>query len=189
MDLDILFYEDLILNAENLKIPHQGVLERDFVLKPFLDINREFIHPIEKKSVQNLYENILKNQNIAKSNPEKVLVLPKPQNQEAIFNLGKKTLSMGIFNLTPNSFYSRKNLSAEKKYFDIKTFQEETKFFDIIDIGGEATNVLSKAISSEEEISRLLPLFKAIQKDKELSEMLISLDTRKVSIHYNLMTN
>lgn len=168
------------MNERNLIIPHEGVSERDFVLKPFLDINREFIHPIEKKSIQNLYEKMLKNPNIAKSNPEKVLVLPKPQNQEIILHLEKKTLSMGIFNLTPNSFYPRNRLLDEKIHFNIKNLQEETKFFDIIDIGGEATNVFSKSISCEEELARLIPFFKELQKEKDFSELVISLDTRKV---------
>jgi len=38
IDLDILFYEDRIINRKNLKIPHPKIFEREFVTKPLLEI-------------------------------------------------------------------------------------------------------------------------------------------------------
>lgn len=38
IDLDILFYADKIINRKDLKIPHPKVFERDFVIKPLLEI-------------------------------------------------------------------------------------------------------------------------------------------------------
>jgi 2-amino-4-hydroxy-6-hydroxymethyldihydropteridine diphosphokinase len=38
VDLDILFYGDKIINSKNLKVPHPKVFERDFVIKPLLEI-------------------------------------------------------------------------------------------------------------------------------------------------------
>ena len=50
IDLDILFYNDLIYNNTNLIIPHKGITERDFVLIPMCEIAPDFIHPeINKK--------------------------------------------------------------------------------------------------------------------------------------------
>lgn len=37
IDLDILLYEDQTLNHERLKIPHPGIPERDFVLRPLAE--------------------------------------------------------------------------------------------------------------------------------------------------------
>jgi len=38
IDLDILFYADKIINRKNLKIPHPKLFEREFVIKPLLEI-------------------------------------------------------------------------------------------------------------------------------------------------------
>jgi len=54
IDLDILLYDDLIMETPDLVIPHPGVGEREFVLKPLAEIAPEKIHPIYKKSIKSL---------------------------------------------------------------------------------------------------------------------------------------
>lgn len=54
IDLDILFYDDLILDAASLIIPHPRLQERDFVLIPLAEIAPEKIHPRLNKSVVEL---------------------------------------------------------------------------------------------------------------------------------------
>ncbi len=54
IDLDILFYDDLILDAEDLKIPHPDIANRIFVLLPMFEIAPDYIHPVEKKSIGRL---------------------------------------------------------------------------------------------------------------------------------------
>jgi 2-amino-4-hydroxy-6-hydroxymethyldihydropteridine diphosphokinase len=51
IDLDILFYNDLILDSASLTIPHPLIPERKFVLLPLSEIMGEFLHPVEKKKV------------------------------------------------------------------------------------------------------------------------------------------
>jgi 2-amino-4-hydroxy-6-hydroxymethyldihydropteridine diphosphokinase len=46
IDIDILFYEDLITVEESLKIPHPHLHERKFVLIPLCEIAPEFVHPV-----------------------------------------------------------------------------------------------------------------------------------------------
>jgi 2-amino-4-hydroxy-6-hydroxymethyldihydropteridine diphosphokinase len=58
IDLDILFYDDLILKQEGLEIPHPGIPERSFVLAPMNEIAPEFIHPALKKSMRILLAEI-----------------------------------------------------------------------------------------------------------------------------------
>ncbi|MCB8983565.1 MAG: 2-amino-4-hydroxy-6-hydroxymethyldihydropteridine diphosphokinase [Ardenticatenaceae bacterium] len=45
IDIDILFYDDLILDEDTLIIPHPFVEERAFVLAPLADIAPDFVHP------------------------------------------------------------------------------------------------------------------------------------------------
>ncbi len=54
IDLDILFYDDLILKTPELEIPHPFIQERDFVLKPLCEIAPEKIHPVLGKTVREL---------------------------------------------------------------------------------------------------------------------------------------
>ena len=56
MDIDILFFNDLVINSEKLIIPHPELAKREFVLKPLNDIASDFIEPISKKSISTLYE-------------------------------------------------------------------------------------------------------------------------------------
>ncbi len=55
IDIDILFYEKSIVKDDNLTIPHPRIDERRFVLEPLLESDPEFIHPLTKKSVRELY--------------------------------------------------------------------------------------------------------------------------------------
>jgi aminodeoxychorismate synthase component I/2-amino-4-hydroxy-6-hydroxymethyldihydropteridine diphosphokinase len=60
IDIDILFYDNLVYNNNQLQIPHPKMQEREFVLKPFMDLEPDFFHPLLKKTMRQLY-NELKN--------------------------------------------------------------------------------------------------------------------------------
>jgi 2-amino-4-hydroxy-6-hydroxymethyldihydropteridine diphosphokinase len=56
IDIDILLYDDLILNENGLKIPHPLMHERRFVLVPLNELAPELIHPVKGKSIRVLLE-------------------------------------------------------------------------------------------------------------------------------------
>lgn len=58
IDLDILFYEDLVVNLPNLHIPHPRLAERAFALRPLADIAPELVHPLTRQTIIELVANL-----------------------------------------------------------------------------------------------------------------------------------
>lgn len=56
IDLDILFYDDLILNSEQLTIPHPLIHQRLFVLEPLVQIAPNAVHPLLKQNIKELVD-------------------------------------------------------------------------------------------------------------------------------------
>ncbi len=54
IDLDILFYDDWVLDEPGLKIPHPHLHERGFVLAPLADLAPELRHPVLGKTIEEL---------------------------------------------------------------------------------------------------------------------------------------
>jgi 2-amino-4-hydroxy-6-hydroxymethyldihydropteridine diphosphokinase len=54
IDLDILFYDDLIYSDEDIKIPHKDMLNRDFVVVPLIEIAPDLIHPELHKKISEI---------------------------------------------------------------------------------------------------------------------------------------
>ncbi len=91
--------------------------------------------------------------------------------------LGKRTLIMGILNITPDSF------SDGGDNFNIQRAVEHALLMikdgaDIIDIGGESTRPGSKFVSAEEELKRVVPVIKELSK---ITDIPISIDTYKAA--------
>ena len=57
MDIDILYFDDIILKSDSLVIPHPLIHERLFVLKPLSDIAPDVIHPVLQKNSLQMLEN------------------------------------------------------------------------------------------------------------------------------------
>lgn len=55
LDLDILFYDDLILEQTDLTVPHIDMKNRLFVLEPLMDLCPGKVHPVYRKTVSDLY--------------------------------------------------------------------------------------------------------------------------------------
>ncbi len=55
LDIDIIFYENKIITTDELIIPHKYAHLRKFVLQPIMDIDKNIKHPIENKTIEELY--------------------------------------------------------------------------------------------------------------------------------------
>jgi 2-amino-4-hydroxy-6-hydroxymethyldihydropteridine diphosphokinase len=58
IDMDILFYDDLVLDSPELSIPHPRLHERAFVLVPLSDLSPTLVHPVLGKSIRALLANV-----------------------------------------------------------------------------------------------------------------------------------
>jgi dihydropteroate synthase len=92
--------------------------------------------------------------------------------------LGKRTVVMGVLNVTPDSF------SDGGKFLDVESAIEhalamECAGADLLDIGGESTRPGSTGISSEEELARVLPVLQGLH---GVLKIPISIDTQKSEV-------
>ena len=58
LDIDIILFDDMIINTDDLTIPHPEMHKRQFVLEPMIEIAPHIIHPVFKKSVATLFEEL-----------------------------------------------------------------------------------------------------------------------------------
>jgi len=54
IDIDILLYDFIVMNTDDLVIPHPEILKRLFVLKPLVDIKQDLLHPGVQKTVSEI---------------------------------------------------------------------------------------------------------------------------------------
>jgi 2-amino-4-hydroxy-6-hydroxymethyldihydropteridine diphosphokinase len=56
IDIDILFFGERIIRQRRITVPHQFLHERNFVLKPLMDLIPDFKHPVLKKTIRYLFK-------------------------------------------------------------------------------------------------------------------------------------
>src|ERR1700704_7006583 len=92
--------------------------------------------------------------------------------------LGKRTLIMGVLNVTPDSFSDGSKFYNEEHAIE-HALQMDRAGADLIDIGAESTRPGSEGISAEEEWKRLSPVLGGLRR---LLKIPISIDTQKAEV-------
>lgn len=59
IDIDLLLYDDLILDTPTLRLPHPLMQERRFVMEPLAEIASDVMHPVLGKTLGNIYRDLL----------------------------------------------------------------------------------------------------------------------------------
>lgn len=171
VDLDIVMYEirneqgeleQLVLNTPDLVIPHVGMVEREFVLKPLCElVSEETSHPVLNTTVSDLLERLKHKQTESGAEECAVRVLPLPRGRMLCFN---ETIIMGILNVTPDSFSDGGKLEGSVETAVKAALQMEQDGARIIDIGGESTRPGAKEVAIEEEITRTIPVIRGVRR-------------------------
>ena len=141
IDIDILLYDDRIIQSEELTIPHPRIQERAFVIFPLLEINPAINIP---------WIWSLKNIKI----PQDQLI-EKLNTRNAPWK-GKRAI-MWILNITPDSFFDGWN------FLDIHAALKQvekliSEWADIIDIGWQSTRPGHVIVTPDEEFRRIEPI-------------------------------
>lgn len=95
-----------------------------------------------------------------------------------ILEFGRRTLIMGILNVTPDSFSDGGKFNRVETALE-RAMQMIEEGVDIIDIGGESTRPGHEPVPAEEEIRRVIPVIQAIL---EQTDAIISVDTSKAEV-------
>jgi dihydropteroate synthase len=92
-------------------------------------------------------------------NPRKTYDLPLPGGR--VLRLGERTLVMGIVNVTPDSFADG-GLRLDPAAAEAAAVEMEAQGVDLIDIGGESTRPGASGVSPDEELARIVPVFRRL---------------------------
>lgn len=182
IDIDILAWENKVINNLDLTIPHKELANRPFALWPFIEVA-----PIWYKYIKD--QNII---NIITENLNKwsqVSVKEVPLNTHKIRHRVDIPQVLGILNVTSDSFSD----GGQHQNVD-KALQHAIHLFnsgaDIIDIGAESTRPNAKIVPEALEWHRLCPIIEMIKNHYKntIWKPKISIDTRHYTVAYKAVS-
>jgi 2-amino-4-hydroxy-6-hydroxymethyldihydropteridine diphosphokinase/dihydropteroate synthase len=177
IDLDILLYGDQSLSHDRLTIPHAGIKEREFVLRPLAELvpSKSLDSSKPWKLVQDYLNELPLGEPLTTLTPLSVDAAPLTP-----LAAGRKTQVMSILNVTPDSFSDGgRHLKADLSQ-SIQGIVNAGA--SIIDVGGQSTAPGRPEVSAEEEASRVLPAIQLIRSLPEAAGIVISIDTYRASV-------
>ncbi len=169
IDIDILYYDDAVIDLPGLVIPHPRIPERAFVLIPLSEIAPALSHPISQLTPAQM---------LAHLQPSEIRPLQAP----LPLPWGARTFVMGILNITTDSF-SGDGLLKEQDVLPLaleQAYHFISAGVDILDIGGESTRPGSQPVEADQEMERILPVIEALV--KTAPEIILSVDTYKSDV-------
>jgi dihydropteroate synthase/2-amino-4-hydroxy-6-hydroxymethyldihydropteridine diphosphokinase len=187
IDIDVLFYDDLVLDRIGLTIPHPRVQERSFVLVPLSDIAPDLMHPVLRQTITALREQAppaaIQRVDIRlwPGGPDGSEPGRSEWRRSMPFRWGARTYVMGILNVTPDSF-SGDGLASRDEIVSAALAQARqfvADGADILDVGGESTRPGSTPVTADEEMARILPVIRALRREMDA---VISVDTYRAAV-------
>ncbi|KAK4052540.1 trifunctional dihydropteroate synthetase [Microbotryomycetes sp. JL221] len=190
IDLDLLYFDDLVFDSRQqstestktntgeelwLQVPHASIAEREFVLRPLVDLVPDYRHPkLKKTSVELLSKLIMAVEGkstvrqVFPLSPSKVVTVPV-----------SRTLVMSIINTTPDSFSDGGDHFATQDAVTA-AFKHLELGVDILDVGGMSTRPGAADVSAKEESNRVVPFIQSVRQQNP--EAVISVDTFRAPV-------
>ncbi|KAL8878856.1 MAG: hypothetical protein Q9198_003417, partial [Flavoplaca austrocitrina] len=191
IDLDILLYNNEIIDIERLQIPHPRISERVFVLKPLCDLIPHSFLPQPSVLLDFSSQLAILSSSSSHISSRTPLTRLAPSSVSPRFSpilasgfTNRETQLMAILNLTPDSF------SHDGKHtptFDPSSLLPQLHSLlhhrvPILDIGGQSTRPHASPLSAEEELARILPMIQYIRSDPIFDKIHLSIDTYHSSV-------
>jgi len=194
IDIDILAWDSLIFESEDLQIPHRALLSRLFALWPLAAVEPSFAYPVSGLYHNESVDSLLSrwSYRFSESGGAHTRAAPGTVQNNFFNQLNFKFRSalpyagpelVGIINATPDSFSDGgSNLGGEVAAATARKMYRAGA--SIIDIGAESTRPGSANIPVSEEWSRLKTVLDAISGEfsNSASRPLISVDTRRAEV-------
>lgn len=179
IDIDLLLYDELILQTELLTLPHPSLPERAFVLAPLADIAPDLVHPVSGQTIQEMLAAVetgsLRRLEVALPGDE----FSSGARQPLLW--GSRTYVMAILNVTPDSF-SGDGILQREGWLEAAVAQAQqfvADGADILDVGGESTRPGSTPVTETEELERIIPVVEAV---RPVVDVPISVDTYRSTV-------
>ncbi|OAA68888.1 folic acid synthesis protein [Cordyceps fumosorosea ARSEF 2679] len=180
IDLDILLYGDERISNERLTVPHIGIPEREFVLRPLSElIPSKSIDPSKPwKLVQDYLNDLPVGEPLScvtRISAHGAPLTPLTPN--------RGTRLMAILNLTPDSFSDGgRHSTAAATDLSATILAMVRGGATIIDVGGQSTAPGRPEVSAEEEAARVLPVVELIRSMPACRDVAVSVDTYRASV-------
>lgn len=172
IDIDILAWDDLVIDNERLSIPHRGLAERPFALWPLADVAPFWTFPISHSQQGKTAAEVVEQWGSRFSGEA-------PLRTRQINQRIDTPMLVGIINVTPDSFSDGGCFLAAEKAL-AQALQLIDAGAEMLDIGAEATGPNAHPLSPEVEWERLQPVLIALESAREnfIIPPKISVDTR-----------
>ncbi|MGA9533710.1 MAG: dihydropteroate synthase [Anaerolineales bacterium] len=186
IDLDLLAYNDRVVEQDGLMVPHPRLAERAFVLVPLVDVAPDWTHPESGQTAGQMLKGLDRStvhewREEQKMEKDVALTADTMDIGGATFAWGTRTYVMAIFNLTPDSFSGDGLLQPGASADDLRRQAEQfiDAGADILDIGGESTRPGAEPISADQELERAIP---AVESVRSMTDLPISIDTYRATV-------
>jgi 2-amino-4-hydroxy-6-hydroxymethyldihydropteridine diphosphokinase/dihydropteroate synthase len=172
IDIDILAFDNLIIQNDTLTVPHASLLERPFALWPLADVAPLWRFPLSGQSEGKTAAQLVEDFGSRFSGEA-------PFHTRQIHQRIDTSQFVGIINVTPDSYsdgglFLHPDAAVKQMHHLIASGAE------VIDIGAESTSPVAAPLTPEQEWARLEPVLAAIQSEKRNAILTpkISIDTR-----------